>query len=171
MELRLFPASEIPRRLFIHADEIIFFHINRYSGKIFETVNLKNKIILYTSGAFVSLFGILTLFMSTAVIFGLFDIREKEGNYVLFVVIANFICAFLYIAAAIGFFTRKRWTVILMNLAVVVLVVTFIALGFHMYSGGMYERKTVAAMTFRTLFTIGFAIIAFRYIPVKTEVK
>lgn len=125
---------------------------------------MNSKIISYITGAIVAFFGIITLFMSTSVIFGLFDIREKEGNYVLFVVIANFICAFLYLAAAYGFFTRQKWTTMTMNAAVAILVITFIGLGIHIYSGGVYEERTVKAMLFRTFLTIGFALISFKYI-------
>ncbi len=125
---------------------------------------MKSKIILYISGAVIALFGIATLFMSISVIFGLFDIREKEGNYVLFVVIANFICSLLYLAAAYGFFTRQRWTTMALNIAVGVLVIAFIGFGIHIYSGGIYEHKTISAMIFRTLLTVGFALISFKYI-------
>jgi hypothetical protein len=125
---------------------------------------MKSKIILNMTGAVIALFGIVTLFMSTSVIFGLFDIREKEGNYVLFVVIANFICAFLYLAAAFGFFTRQRWTTMILNISVSVLIITFIGLVIHIYSGGIYEHKTISAMIFRTFLTIGFALISFNYI-------
>ena len=102
--------------------------------------------------------------MSTSVIFGLFDIREKEGNYVMFVVVANFICAFLYLAAAYGFFTRQNRTTMILKLSVAVLVIAFIGLGIHIYSGGIYEHKTVSAMIFRTLLTAVFAFISFNYI-------
>ena len=129
-----------------------------------KQAEMKTKIMLNISGAVIMFFGILTLFMSTSVIFGLFDIREKEGNYVLFVVIANFICAFLYLAAAYGFFTRQRWTTMVLNVAVGVLIITFIGLGIHICSGGIYEQKTVGAMIFRTLLTVGFAFISFNYI-------
>lgn len=128
------------------------------------------SIVLIIVGFLIALFGIITLFMSTAVIFGLFDIREKEGNYVLFVVIANFICAFLYLAAAYGFFTKKKWTTMVLNIAVGVLVITFIGLGIHIYSGGIYEHKTVYAMMFRTLITIGFLLISLKYIS-KENIK
>ena len=128
------------------------------------------SIVLFISGFVIALFGIITLFMSTAVIFGLLDIREKEGNYVLFVVIANFICAFLYLAAAYGFFTKKKWTTMVLNIAVGVLVITFIGLGIHIYSGGIYEHKTVYAMMFRTLITIGFLLISLKYIS-KENIK
>ncbi len=125
---------------------------------------MKSKIMLNITGAVIAFFGIVTLFMSTSVIFDLFDIREKEGNYVLFVVIANFICAFLYLAAAYGFFTRQKWTTMMLYIAVGVLVIAFIGLGIHIYSGGIYEHKTVGAMIFRTLLIIGFALISFKYI-------
>jgi len=130
---------------------------------------MKSKIILNTTGAVIAFFGIVTLFMSTSVIFGLFDIREKEGNYVLFVVVANFICAFLYLAAAYGFFTKKRWTTMVLNFSVAVLVITFIGLGIHIYYGGIYEQKTVVAMIFRTFLTIGFALVSFYYISRKKD--
>ena len=132
---------------------------------------MKPKIILFITGCIVAFFGIITLFMSTSVIFGLFDIREKEGNYVLFVVVANFICAFLYLAGAYGFFKRKRWTTKLMNAAVAILVITFIGLAIHIYSGGIYEEKTVKAMMFRTFLSIAFSLIAFRYITKRTHAK
>ncbi|MEO6905998.1 MAG: hypothetical protein ABI148_06530 [Ginsengibacter sp.] len=125
---------------------------------------MKSKIILNISGALIALFGIITLFMSTAVIFGLFDIREKEGNYILFVVIANFICAFLYLAAAYGFFLKKRWTSMVLNFSVGILVIAFIGLGIHIYFGGIYEQKTIGAMMLRTIVTIGFLLISLKYI-------
>ena len=128
---------------------------------------MKPKIILYITGAIVAFFGIITLFMSTSVIFGLFDIREKEGNYVLFVVVANFICAFLYLVGAYGFFTSQKWTTMSMNASVAILIITFIGLGIHIYSGGIYEQKTVKAMLFRTFLSIGFALISFNYITKK----
>jgi len=125
------------------------------------------SIILFISGFIIALFGVLTLFMSASVIFGLFDIREKEGNYVLFVVVANFICAFLYFAAAYGFFTKKRWTSRVLNIAVGILVITFAGLGIHIFSGGIYEQKTIYAMIFRTLVTIGFLLVSLKYISNK----
>jgi len=102
--------------------------------------------------------------MTTSVLFDLFGIRAKEGNYVLFVVVANFICAFLYLAAAYGFFFTKKWTSKMLFIASGILLLTFIALGFYIASGGIYEFKTVLAMTFRTLITIAFGYIAYKFI-------
>lgn len=52
-------------------------------------------------------FGLLTLFLSTSIILDLFEIRAKEGNYVLIVVYANFICSIIYLIAAYGLLKNK----------------------------------------------------------------
>ena len=125
---------------------------------------MKPSLILNITGTVIALFAIATLFMSISVIFDLFNIREKEGNYVLFVVVANFICALLYFPAAYGLFTRQKWTTLVLNMAVGVLVITFIGLAVYIFLGGVYEQQTVVAMIFRTLLTIGFTLISFKYL-------
>lgn len=119
------------------------------------------KIIPYLLATILSGFGLLTLFLSTSVIFDLFGIRAKEGNYVLFVVWANFICSFLYLFAAYGFIKNKRWTATLLGISTLILLAAFIGLKIHINSGGIYEAKTVAAMIIRISVTFVLAIIAF----------
>lgn len=119
------------------------------------------KYINYISAFILAGFGLLTLFMSTSVIFDLFDIRVKEGNYVLFVVLANFICGFLYLISAYGFLKREKWLTKILGTAVFILVVAFIALFFHIQTGGIYETKTVKAMTFRTILTAIFTAVSY----------
>jgi magnesium-transporting ATPase (P-type) len=119
------------------------------------------KIIPYLLATILSGFGLLTLFLSTSVIFDLFGIRAKEGNYVLFVVWANFISSILYLFAAYGFIKNKKWTATLLGISTLILLAAFIGLKIHINSGGIYEAKTVAAMIFRIAVTFVFAIIAF----------
>ena len=119
------------------------------------------KYVLYTSAVILTAFGLLTLFLSTSVIFDLFGIRAKEGNYVLFVVWSNFICSFLYLFAAYGFIKNKRWTATLLGISTLILLAAFIELKIHANSGGIYETKTIGAMIFRIAVTLVFAIIAF----------
>lgn len=119
------------------------------------------KYVLYTSAAILTAFGLLTLFLSTSVIFDLFGIRAKEGNYVLFVVWSNFISSILYIFAAYGFIKNKRWTATLLVISTLILIAAFIGLKIHINSGGIYETKTIGAMIFRIAVTFVFAIIAF----------
>ena len=68
-------------------------------------------IILKITAIALLLFALLTLFLSGSVIFNLFGIRAKEGNYVPLVVWANFISSILYLAAAYGLFKMKKWSV------------------------------------------------------------
>lgn len=119
------------------------------------------KILPYLFVTLLTGFGLLTLFLSTSVIFDLFGIRAKEGNYVLFVVWSNFISSILYIFAAYGFIKNKRWTATLLVISTLILIAAFIGLKIHINSGGIYETKTVGAMIFRIAVTFVFAIIAF----------
>ena len=119
------------------------------------------KLILYLIVVSLTAFALLTLFLSTTVILDLFDIRAKEGNYVLFVVWSNFISSILYLFAAYGFIKSKEWTPKLLVISSIILIAAFIGLKIHIDSGGIYETKTVGAMIFRISVTLLFAIIAF----------
>ncbi|MBP6584966.1 MAG: hypothetical protein KA215_04785 [Flavobacterium sp.] len=119
------------------------------------------KLIPYLLATILSAFGLLTLFLSTSVIFDLFGIRAKEGNYVLFIVWSNFISSILYLFAAYGLVKNKKWTTKLLAISSIILIVAFIVLQFYISSGGIYEKKTVGAMIFRISVTLVFAIIAY----------
>lgn len=114
----------------------------------------------YITGTILAAFALLTLFLSTAVIFDLFDMRAKEGNYVLFIVWSNFICSILYLISAYGIFKLKQWPHKLLFTAGLVLIIAFLGLLIHIYTGGLYEIKTIKAMLFRISITLIFALIA-----------
>ena len=131
---------------------------------------MKNTITILL-GTLLAAFGLLTLFLSGSVIFDLFGIRAKEGNYVLIIVWANFIVSFLYLSAAYGFFKQKKWTTKLLGLAVLVLVIGGIGLFFYINSGGIYEAKTPKAMVFRTGITLVFLFFSyFKLTKIQKEV-
>jgi hypothetical protein len=115
----------------------------------------------YISSGLLAGFGLLTLFLSSSVIFDWFGIRAKEGSYVLFIVWANFISSLLYHISAYGFLKIKSWTFKTLSVATVILIVALIGLFIHIYSGGIYETKTVYAMLFRISVTIVFTAIAY----------
>ena len=119
------------------------------------------KALPYAMAVILFAFGLLTLFLSGSVIFDLFGIRAMEGNYVLLVVWANFASSILYLFAAYGFLTKKRWTAGLLAISAVILSAAFIGLIVHINAGGLYETKTIGAMIFRTGLTFGFTIIAY----------
>lgn len=117
--------------------------------------------VLYISAVFLAIFGFLTLFLSGSVIFDLFGTRAKEGNYVLMVVLANFLSSFLYLFGAYGFLRGKKWTALLLSISGVVLLSAFAGLMIHVNSGGLYETKTIGAMIFRITVTAVFAMLAY----------
>lgn len=119
------------------------------------------KTLRYISAVILIGFGLITLFLSTSIIFDLFDIRVKEGNYVMFVVVSNLISSILYLWAAYGFIKSKSWTTVLLAIASIILIISFVLLKAYISKGGIYETKTVNAMIFRISLTIAFALIAY----------
>ena len=107
-------------------------------------------------------FALLTLFLSGSIIFDLFGIRAKEGNYVLLVVWANFICSLLYLGAAYGLITLKSWPYKILIVAVAVLFIAFAGLLIHIIQGGLYETKTIGALIFRIGVTLVFILFCYR---------
>jgi hypothetical protein len=133
------------------------------------------KNISLAIGLLLAAFGLLTLFLSSSVIFDLFGIRAREGNYVLFIVWANFIASFIYLFSAYGFVKSKAWTTSILSIASVILLVAFLGLMIWVYKGGIHETKTIAAMIFRITVTMGFTALAYytinkKNIKMKTKI-
>ena len=114
----------------------------------------KNSFIRIISAIVLLAFGLLTLYLSSSILFDWFDVRAKQGNYVLFIVGINFSCAILYLTAAYGFIIRKLWTVKILLTTLIILLLGFVGLLIHINTGNLYETKTVGAMIFRIVFTI-----------------
>ena len=104
-------------------------------------------------------------------IFDLFGIRAREGNYVLFVVWSNFISSIIYLTAAYGLVKNEKWTISLLALSTVILIIAFVVLKIHINAGGLYETKTVGAMIFRISITLLLAIVSYFLITPKKEVN
>ncbi len=119
------------------------------------------KILPYILAIILSGFALLTLFLSASVILDLFNIRAKEGNYVLFVVWSNFISSFFYLAAAYGFVKSRGWTATILVITTLILIAAFVGLNLHINSGGLYEEKTISAMIFRIAVTFVFGTFAY----------
>ncbi|MDP3442060.1 MAG: hypothetical protein Q8T08_04295 [Ignavibacteria bacterium] len=119
------------------------------------------KSLPYLLASVLAAFGLLTLFLSTSVIFDLFGVRAKEGNYVLFIVWANFLSSILYLIAAFGFIESKKWTAPLLGISVIVLLIAYVGLFIHINAGGIYETKTIGAMAFRITVTLVFSVLAY----------
>ena len=117
----------------------------------------KNKTYKYIIAGILIAFALVTLFMSSSVLFDWFGIRANQGNYVPFVVKTNLTAGFLYLIAAYGFLNSKKWASWAM-LSIALLLFYALALFYlHMHSGGPYETRTLGALIFRILFTLIFA--------------
>lgn len=114
------------------------------------------------TGSFLIAFGLISLFMTISIILDLFDMRAKEGNYVLFVVWANFVCGILYVISGFCFLYNKKIATFFLAVASIILVITFAELFYHINQGIVYETKTVAAMSFRTILTISMLMYSMK---------
>lgn len=107
-------------------------------------------------------FGILTVISGGGALFGSAETRAAAGNAVPFVLWFNFLSGFVYIAAGIGIAMRKDWGGRLAILLAAAIVAVFALFGWHVFSGGAYEMRTVGAMILRSAVWIGIAIYVSR---------
>jgi hypothetical protein len=107
-------------------------------------------------------FGALSTILTVSVVFDLFGIREREGNYVLFIVWTNLVCGLIYLVAAYTNWKKLSKTTTLLSLAVTLLVISFIVLEVYISNGGIYEVKTENAMLFRIGITTVMLVVSNR---------
>ena len=107
-------------------------------------------------------FGLMTIREGGAVLFYDGAARDAAGSYVPFVLWFNFLAGFAYVIAGVGLWMRRRWATWLAMAIAVATALVFLAFGVHVALGGAWERRTVIAMTLRTLVWVGIAAIAWR---------
>lgn len=124
-----------------------------------------NKIqkIVYS---FMILFGILTVFSGGKHLLLWNELQSEGKNFHLWILTFNFIAGFFYILVGIGLLREKHWSRILVYgiaSATAVFYAVFIIL---VLNGSPYEKQTLYAMGFRTIFWIGAAVmVRWRGIP------
>ena len=121
------------------------------------------NIVLKITGSVLGLLGLLTLFISSSLLFDLFGIRARLNHYVLFIVYANFICAFSYLFASYCFFTNKKEATVALFIGAAVLLAAYISLLIYIQTGRVFEIRTVKVMLLRTSVTIMFAGISWYF--------
>jgi hypothetical protein len=108
------------------------------------------------------IFGIVTIIVGGKTLFGEAEERTAAGNIVPFVLWFNFAAGFAYVIAGFGLFSWKRWAAQLSAAIAVATMAVFIAFGIHIFLGGMFEGRTVGAMTIRSAVWIAIAASACR---------
>lgn len=120
---------------------------------------------------FAILFGFLTLKEGGSVLFIDGAARKAAGNYVPFVLWFNFSAGFLYIAAGIGLWRKRRWASRLAVLIAALTLLVFAAFGVHVVRGGLYELRTVMAMALRSLVWLAISFVTDRFFFARAKVK
>ena len=127
-----------------------------------EKLNRSIAIWVITIIAF--MFGLLTIKSGGSVIFIDGADRQAAGNYVPFVVWFNFLAGFVYIVAGAGLWLKKQWAAKLSVLIVVATLIVYAIFGLYILGGGLYEMRTVIAMSLRSIVWAFIAIFAYRKI-------
>mgnify|MGYP003409021591 CR=1 FL=1 len=124
--------------------------------------NSGNKFWLRLVAVVAVAFGLLTVKEGGTILFGDAAVRAAAGNYVPFVLWFNFMAGFAYVIAGAGLWMQQRWAAWLAIAIAAATALTFAAFGAHVVSGGLYEQRTVIAMSLRTLVWAAIAAIAWR---------
>ena len=97
------------------------------------------------------LFGLLTIKSGGMVLFVDGPDRVAAGNYVPFVLWFNFVAGFFYIIAGVGLWFTQRWSMWLAGAIVISTLMVFALFNLHIYNGGLFEFRTVIAMSLRSV--------------------
>ena len=127
-------------------------------------MKLDRSIGIWIMTAIAAVFGLLTIKSGGSVLFIDGIARADAGNYVPFVLWFNFLAGFAYLLAAAGLFIQKHWAVWISIFIAASTVVIFALLGLHILNDGLYEVRTVVAMSLRTVIWTSIAIFAYRKI-------
>jgi uncharacterized protein (DUF1330 family) len=107
-------------------------------------------------------FGVMTVLTGGRALFGSLESRAGFGNAVPFVLWFNFLAGFVYIVAGAGLLLCTRWAVSTSLFLAVSTILVFLAFGVHVIGGGTFERRTIGALTIRSLFWIAVTIVSMR---------
>lgn len=117
---------------------------------------------IWASAIIAILFGLLTLKSGGEVLFINGVGREAAGNFIPYVLWFNFVMGLIYIIAGIGLWLQKKWAAWLSIFIAVSTLVVFAILGVHIYLGGLFEQRTIGAMTLRSSLWSIISIVAYR---------
>jgi len=120
-----------------------------------------NRIVNWMAVAAI-VFGVVTVLTGGRALFGSLETRADFGNTVPFVLWFNFLAGFVYIVAGAGLLLRRRWAVHTSLFVAVSTILVFVAFGVHVIGGGAFERRTIGALTIRSIFWIAVTVVSIR---------
>ena len=126
-------------------------------------------IIVWVVSIIAVIFGLITIKAGGAVLFVDGVGREEAGNYVPFILWFNFLAGFIYILVGIGLFMQKHWAVGGSIFIAAATLVVFMIFGLYIFNDGMYEDRTVAAMSLRSVVWVLISIFSYWKIISKSK--
>ena len=120
-----------------------------------------NRIVNWMAIAAI-VFGVMTVLTGGRALFGSLESRAGFGNAVPFVLWFNFLAGFVYIVAGAGLLLCRHWAVYTSLFVAVSTILVFVAFGVHVIGGGAFERRTIGALTIRSIFWIAVTIVSIR---------
>lgn len=126
-----------------------------------DNLNMRPRWAL-TVGAFVMVFGILTILSGGRALFGGVAARAAVGDAVSFVLWFNFLAGFAYVAVGAGLIVWRRWAAFLAAGIAVATLAVFAAFAGHIMIGGAFEMRTVGAMSLGSLVWLAVAWASLR---------
>jgi len=132
-------------------------------GEVYEEQGIMNanRAVKWMAIAAI-VFGALTVLTGGRALFGSLESRADFGNTVPFVLWFNFLAGFVYIVAGTGLLLCRRWAVYTSLFVAASTILVFVAFGVHVIGGGAFERRTIGALTIRSLFWIAVTIVSIR---------
>jgi hypothetical protein len=121
----------------------------------------KRPLVITILSIVATLFGIATIKEGGTVLFTEAG-KQGAGSFVPFVLWFNFIAGFAYILAGIMLFRLNSCSRRLSSVIAISTTIVFILFGIHILNGGVYEIRTVIAMTLRSCIWIFIALFALR---------
>lgn len=116
----------------------------------------------WLAGLLAIVFGLATVIEGGHTLFGGPAARAEAGQVVSFVLAFNFGAGFAYLLAGAAALTRRRWAAGLAVALAAATLAVFAAFGVQVLHGGAYERRTVIAMSVRSLFWVAQALVLWR---------
>lgn len=126
------------------------------------TMKTKKSIGIWVITVIAIVFGLLTIKSGGSVLFIDGIAREEAGNYVAFVLWFNFLAGFAYLIAGAGLFMQKTWAAWMSVFIVSATIIVFSLFGLHILNEGLYETRTVVAMSLRTVIWAIIATVSYR---------
>lgn len=120
-----------------------------------------NRIVNWMAVAAI-VFGGVTILTGSRALFGGLETRAAFGNTVPIVLWFNFLAGFVYIVAGVGLLLSRRWAVYTSLFVAVSTILVFVPFGVHVIGGGSFEKRTVVALTIRSLFWVAVTILSMR---------